>query len=354
MVLQSFLHNPLLRNYYLSDGHHSGSCMVPSCLSCAMDTTFQDFYAVENTNGYTAAAILSSFWFSDRKAFSNLVTTREQDAHEFFQFLAEELHERNGGGQQASNGEANGRPRSSSQGNDQAPSQSTTGSEHNCNCIIHQTFYGKLQRSTTCMTCHGVTNTVESFLDLSLGFDQVAKKNKKSTGAKGGTSSGAISLKDCLDDEYIKPTQCEYRCHKCNATRQARRSTSIKLLPNVLSIQLKRFEFRQGKRGGDRVASKVDREVQFPLQLNMMPYTSRAKAAAASQQHQQDGSSGPVRDTTYELARSCTYDLLSVVVHVGSIETGHYISYCRMGDQVSNHNNPQTPNTSFHLKYPGE
>ncbi|KAK8922357.1 Ubiquitin carboxyl-terminal hydrolase 22 [Metarhizium anisopliae] len=83
-----------------------------------MDDMFQDFYALENTNGYTAANILSGFWISEKKAFENLVTTREQDAHEFFQFLAEELHERNGDGK---------RPE--------------IGSEHSCNCIIHQTFY---------------------------------------------------------------------------------------------------------------------------------------------------------------------------------------------------------------------
>ncbi|KAJ4121998.1 hypothetical protein NW765_004825 [Fusarium oxysporum] len=98
VVLQSFLHNPLLRNFYLSDGHQSNDCQVPHCLSCAMDDMFQDFYALENTNGYTAANILSGFWISEKKAFENLVTTKEQDAHEFFQFLAEELHERNGDG----------------------------------------------------------------------------------------------------------------------------------------------------------------------------------------------------------------------------------------------------------------
>lgn len=38
-----------------------------------------------------------------------------------------------------------------------------------------------------------------------------------------------------------------------------------------------------------------------------------------------------------ELQRSCVYDLLSVVVHVGELETGHYTSYCRVGDQVSLH-----------------
>src|SRR5690606_35647342 len=46
VVLQSFLHNPILRNFYLSDGHSSSNCDVPHCLSCAMDDMFQDFYAV--------------------------------------------------------------------------------------------------------------------------------------------------------------------------------------------------------------------------------------------------------------------------------------------------------------------
>lgn len=64
----------------------------------------------------------------------------------------------------------------------------------------------------------------------------------------------------------------------------------------------------------------MDNTVQFPLQLNMLPYTNRVRS----------------RDNreNLELERSCTYDLLSVVVHVGEIETGHYVSYCRVGDQV--------------------
>ena len=31
---------------------------------------------------------------------------------------------------------------------------------------MHQTFYGKLQTTTTCQNCNGVTNQVQSFLDL--------------------------------------------------------------------------------------------------------------------------------------------------------------------------------------------
>lgn len=82
---------------------------------------------------------------------------------------------------------------------------------------------------------------------------------------------------------------------------------------------IQRFEFRNGTR--DKSAAKIDTQVQFPLSLSMLPYTNRARSADAKEQ--------------YELSRSCTYDLMSVVVHVGEIDTGHYISYCRVGDQVS-------------------
>lgn len=290
VILQSFLHNPILRNFYLSDGHQSSDCSYAHCISCAMDDIFQDFYGLENTNGYTAANILSSFWISEKKAFENLVTTKEQDAHEFFQFLAEELHERNGDGKKPE-----------------------TGSQHACNCIVHQTFYGKLQSTTTCQNCSGITNAIESFLDLSLGLENLSeRRGKKQPGQK-----PSLTLQECLDEEYIKSDKCEYRCNNCNSMQQAQRQTSIKLLPNVLSIQLKRFEFKQGRH--DRAASKIDTQVHFPLQLNMLPYTDLSRTQDTKGNH--------------ELARSCTYDLMSVVVHVGEIETGHYLSYCRVGDQ---------------------
>lgn len=80
-----------------------------------------------------------------------------------------------------------------------------------------------------------------------------------------------------------------------------------------------RFEYKQGRH--DRAASKIDNAVQFPLQLNMLPYTNRIRSRDSRE--------------NLELERSCTYDLLSVVVHVGEMETGHYVSYCRVGDQVS-------------------
>jgi len=91
-----------------------------------------------------------------------------------------------------------------------------------------------------------------------------------------------------------------------------------KRLDSDINTTRQRFEFKQGKH--DRSASKIDNTVRFPLQLNMLPYTNRARSRDSRE--------------NMELERSCTYDLLSVVVHVGEIETGHYVSYCRVGDQV--------------------
>ena len=60
--------------------------------------------------------------------------------------------------------------------------------------------------------------------------------------------------------------------------------------------------------------------MDFPLQLDMSPYTTRAVHAR--------------KTATSELKRSCIYDLATVVVHIGKINGGHYVSYCREGPQV--------------------
>ncbi|KAF7874457.1 uncharacterized protein EAF02_008434 [Botrytis sinoallii] len=294
VILQSFVHNPLLRNFYLGDGHQASECEQKNCMSCAMDDMFQDFYSQEITTGYSASNILASFWLSKRKAYEELASNKEQDAHEFFQFLTEELHEINGGSR-------------ASDPEDSSPNPKRSKMDQGCKCIVHQTFYGKLQSTITCQNCGDVNTSVESFLDLSLGLDVIQKKSKLKA------ATGTISLQRCLDEEYIRPERCEYSCNQCD-TSEAKKQLSIKSLPNVLCIQLKRF--KQDPRG---LASKIDTTVTFPLQLHMLPYTNRAR--------------GVDTKNNFELARSCTYDLQSVVVHVGNLETGHYVSYSRVGNQ---------------------
>ena len=66
-----------------------------------------------------------------------------------------------------------------------------------------------------------------------------------------------------------------------------------------------RFEFKQGR---NERAAKIETPVHFPLSLNMLPYTERARNFNTKEYP--------------EWSRAATYDLMSVVVHVGEIDTG--------------------------------
>ena len=60
-------------------------------------------------------------------------------------------------------------------------------------------------------------------------------------------------------------------------------------------------------------AEKIEARVSFPLELNMLPYTTRQKSKKLSRY---------------------LYELESAIVHKGKIDSGHYVSFCRQGDQV--------------------
>lgn len=75
--------------------------------------------------------------------------------------------------------------------------------------------------------------------------------------------------------------------------------------------------------------SKIDAKIRFPMQLDMTPYTTRARRKTISKLAP-DG----VSKTATRPSGLYMYDLLSVVVHMGQISSGHYVSYSRENGQV--------------------
>jgi len=148
-----------------------------------------------------------------------------------------------------------------------------------------------------------------------LGIESIAKRRGGKAGKAGQKKTQPLTLQRCLDEEYLRPEHCEYSCRNCDSPQEAKKQLSIKNLPNVLCIQFKRFEHHKDL----KTSSKIHLKVQFPLQVNMLPYTNRARSQDTRE--------------NFQLARSCTYDLLSVVVHVGKLNSGHYISYSRVANQ---------------------
>lgn len=183
---------------------------------------FQDYFAQAETKPYIASDILAASWRSRTKAFTDLAGYEQQDAHEFFQFLTEELHRTNAV--------------SNANGSESSDETNIKGGASNCSCIIHQTFYGKLQSSVTCQDCHNVTTAVEPFLDLSLGLEGLTRKRKLSSTP---LKSNIMTLEGCLDEEYTRAEKFDYKCSECEGTRVAKKQLSIYRLPNVLCVQFK-------------------------------------------------------------------------------------------------------------------
>jgi len=69
-------------------------------------------------------------------------------------------------------------------------------------------------------------------------------------------------------------------------------------------------------RGIETVTYVVEGRIDFPLTLNMLPYTTKANQRRAR-----------TDQSRY------MYDLASAVVHRGKLDAGHYYVYCRQGDQ---------------------
>lgn len=108
--------------------------------------------------------------------------------------------------------------------------------------------------------------------------------------------------------QHIKPELLEgYKCEKCDAPRDCVKRVLFKTLPNVLAVQLKRFDY-DWERG---VAIKFNDLFEFPTVLDMAQYT--------------------LAHSRGEAVPDCRYRLVGVVVHSGQASGGHYYSFCDTG-----------------------
>ncbi|KAH6583712.1 hypothetical protein BASA50_010139 [Batrachochytrium salamandrivorans] len=344
-ILQTFIHNPLLRAHFLSDKHDRQLCprRDTPCLACEMDDLFRQFYTGK-TSPYGPTSFLYAMWMSQK----HLAGYQQQDAHEFFISVLNEIHN-NCSGQQSH-------------------AHSIT---HPCKCIIHQVFGGLLQSDVTCQKCGNVTTACDPILDISLDIKSSSKAASAANSKKGGlgvskpststsglgntgrSSSGGTdldyaehrhkpgepySLLQCLEGftlpERLGPNQ--YTCASCgNTFQEATKQLSMKHLPPVLAIQLKRFEHTT------TASTKIDTLVKVPSELDMTPHTTRSiKLRTKLLAARKDSASRriPLRgipgfDTMTDGIPTYKYSLFAIVNHEGKMDTGHYKAYAKCRDQ---------------------
>jgi ubiquitin carboxyl-terminal hydrolase 22/27/51 len=268
-ILQSFIHNPLVRNHYLADTHQTSTCTRATCIHCTISGVFSSMYSPQDPfTPYGPTDFISTVF----KSSALFAGADQQDSHEFLIFLLNAMHSHHTG---------------------------TPGDERMCKCLAHQVFGGESQSSVRCEGCGKTNVTREMMFDIGL---QIREKDRAANGksaavngssakgspvspsSSGGSSSDATataaemstthSIQDCLDKYGRFPggglmrrytslehlDQSQYTCSNCSNSTGATKQMSIKVLPNVLCIQLKVINLPVYPHPNVGSASMVDRQ----------------------------------------------------------------------------------------------
>ncbi|MBA0566982.1 hypothetical protein Golob_011751, partial [Gossypium lobatum] len=266
-VLQCLTYTPPLANFCLRS-QHSSSCDASAskkprdCPFCILEAWITRSLTLDLTLDAPSKIQSCIKIFAEHFRFG-----RQEDAHEFLRYVIDACHNtclrlkklrRQGseGGGEAVNG----------------------------NTVVKEIFGGALQSQVKCLGCGAESNKVDEIMDISLDI----------------LNSG--SLKEALH-KFFQPEVLDgnnkYKCDNCKKLVAARKQLSIRQAPNILVIQLKRFEGILG--------AKIDRLITFEEVLVLSSFMSKA-----SQDPQ------PV------------YNLFGTIVHSGySPESGHYYAYIK-------------------------
>jgi len=331
-IVQTLIHTPLLRDYFLSDRHlclfdggsvgsgnsggtrkegGNGSRKSPvfgtgsggnggssggggggdegsekKCIVCEMSRLFQEFYSGAKSP-LVPHLLLHMTW----QHAHHLAGYEQQDAHEFFIATLDLLHRHL-----------------------IHRTERKTGTQ--CDCIVDTIFTGKLQSDVVCQACRNVSTTIDPFWDISLDLpanNGFGGKGGQKAAAAAAASGPTLSLQDCLK-RFTKPehlgSSAKIKCTSCKSYQESTKQLTMKKLPIVASFHLKRFEH------STRLHKKISTRVAFPEHLDMTPFVS----------HQRNNSGNESGGGSFG---SNSYTLFAVINHIGTIEAGHYTSFVR-------------------------
>ncbi|XP_062507774.1 ubiquitin carboxyl-terminal hydrolase 36-like isoform X2 [Corticium candelabrum] len=255
-VMQCMTYTAPLINY-LQSGDHTRQCrMVGFCAMCEVKRHI-DVVLTASGKVVRPTGIVQRL----KNIAKHFRVGRQEDAHEFLRYLIDRMQK------SCLSGYLKLDP----------TSQGTS--------IVHRIFGGYHRSQVKCLKCRHESNTYEQLLDISLNI------------------KSCLSVKRALE-KFIEPEMLDgvnrYLCFKCKQKVPAQKTLTIHRAPNVLTLQMKRFEFYS------LFGSKLSKEVKYDEKLDLRPFMSCKK--------------GPPE----------MYQLYAVLVHAGSsCNSGHYYCYVR-------------------------
>ncbi|XP_047310659.1 ubiquitin carboxyl-terminal hydrolase 25 [Impatiens glandulifera] len=269
-VLQCLTYTPPLANFCLKN-QHSSSCDSASgsekkrdCPFCILERRIARSLSVDLT--LDAPSKLNSCLRSFAEHFR---LGRQEDAHEFLRYVIDACHN------------SCLRIKKLQQQRRKIVSDEEIGA---ASTVFKEIFGGALQSQVKCLSCGSESNKVDEIMDISLDVLH--------------SSSVKESLQKFFQAEVLDGNN-KYNCENCKKLVAARKQMKLLQAPNVLVIQLKRFE---GIFGG-----KIDKAIDFEEILLLSSYMC-------------NGSQDPYPE----------YRLFATVVHSGfSPDSGHYYAYVK-------------------------
>jgi ubiquitin C-terminal hydrolase len=173
--------------------------------------------------------------------------------------------------------------------------------KHHSKGVVAKLFRGELCSEIICSRCGSKNAVLEKFFDLSLPLPSQIIRRQRSKSAISDLEEQS-GLHHCLNSFMAAEQICDRACDDCKIRCDATKRYSVKKLPRVLVVHIKRFA--QTSRG----FKKLDTFVSYPNHLNMAPYCAY-------------GSDYDSNDTLYTLC--------GVVVHGGTLQGGHYSAFVK-------------------------
>ncbi|XP_019193407.1 PREDICTED: ubiquitin carboxyl-terminal hydrolase 25 [Ipomoea nil] len=270
-VLQCLTYTPPLANFCLKSLHSSSCDATPEkkseCPFCLLEKRIARSLSLDLA--LDSPSKINSCLKIFAQHFRN---GRQEDAHEFLRYVIDACHN------------TCLRLKKLQQQRKKVGNGSAGGGDGSESTVVKEIFGGALQNQVKCLSCGAESNKVDEIMDISLDVLH------------------SSSLKDALQ-KFFQPEILDgnnkYKCEKCNKLVAARKQMSILQAPNVLVIQLKRFE---GIFGG-----KIDKAIAFEEVLVLSSYMCKAS-----------------QDPHPE------YKLFGTIVHSGfSPDSGHYYAYIK-------------------------
>ncbi|XP_010535000.1 PREDICTED: ubiquitin carboxyl-terminal hydrolase 25-like isoform X2 [Tarenaya hassleriana] len=263
-VLQCLTYTPPLANFCLSHEHSSLCDSVldgewkRDCAFCILEKRIARSLSVDLTLDAPNKILKCLKIFAEHFKFG-----RQEDAHEFLRYVIDACHDTCL----------------------RLKKLRWKGTEpFNGNTVVKEIFGGALLSQVKCLSCGVESNKSDEIMDISL---EILQSN---------------SLKESML-KFFRPeildANNKYKCESCKKLVVARKQMSVLQAPNILVIQLKRFE---GIFGG-----KIDKAIAFDEVLVLSSFMNKIS-----------------KDPRPE------YKLFGTIVHSGfSPESGHYYAYIK-------------------------